>query len=282
MTVLSESGLDHEPGLKHQKVVLPDLPYPDGYFGAVVAFAVVEGREEPEAVIREARRVLDGDGTLVLCTPDKQAQANDRNLGDPRHRRSLYVPELRELLEKHFREVRLYRIGAVTGGLVSELEEAGSGAAVETTGVPAGDFVLAICGSEAAGESPRLVLDGDGLAFEELAKAREEAELLEAEVRQMQETEVQAFRDALKLERERVAKLGSEMDDSRRRLGELRGRLGEAETRSKKLSEENSRLKAANGRLRKRLQRIEASRTWRVLGLYRRLMKVLRGPGRGV
>lgn len=284
VTVLHES--DSYPGptdkkVSHQRVMLPDLPYPDGYFGAVVAFGAVEGRRDPEAVIREARRVLGEEGTLVLCTPDKQSYANDHNLRDPRHRRTLYVPELRELLEKHFREVRLYRIGAVTGGLVSGLEEEDSSMPVETTGVPAGDFVLAVCGPEAAKESPRLILDRDGLAFEELEEAREEAELLRDEIRQMQQTEVQSFRDALKLERERVSRLGSDLEDSQRRLGELKDQLEDRAAQSKRLSHENATLKARNGRLRERLRRIEASRTWRALSLYRRLRATLRGSGQG-
>lgn len=275
VTVLGEFDPPREPaevGLTYQRVVLPDLPYPDGYFGAVVAFGVVEGRPEPEAVVREASRVLGEDGTLVLCTPDKQAHSNERNRRAPIHRRALYIPELRELLENHFREVRLYRIGAVTGGLVSDLEEASAGTA-ETAGAPAGDFVLAICGPEASAESPRLFLDKDGLAFEELEEARGETELLRTEIRQMQETEVRAFRDALALERSRASRLGRELEESQ-------GHLEDQRARSTRLSEENSRLKAVNGRLRGRLKQIEASRTWRVLGLYRRLMKALRGSVR--
>lgn len=280
LTILHES--DSYPGpadkeVRHQRVMLPDLPYPDGYFGAVVAFGVVEGRKDPGALIREVARVLGEEGTLLLCTPDKQAYSNDRNLRDPGHRRTLHVPELRQLLEEHFRGVRLYRAGAVAGGLVSELEEGVSSGPVETSGVPAGDFILAICGAEEAGEGPRLTLDEEGLAFEELEEARQEAELLRAEIRQMQQTEVQSFRDALKLERERVSRLGSDLENSQRRLGELQGRLEDREASSKRLSDENAGLKARDGRLREHLRQIEESRTWRMLGLYRRLREALRG-----
>lgn len=272
---------DAEAKVNRQRVMLPHLPYPDGYFGAVVMLGALEEGGEPEALIRETRRVLAEAGTLVLGTPDKQAYANDRNLRDPEHRRTLYVPELRELLERNFREVRLYRTGAVAGGLVTDLEEVATNVTVDATDSQMGDYVLAVCGPAAEAETPCLALDEEATAFEELSEARREAELLRAEIRQMQYTEVQSFRDALKLERERVSKLGSNLGSQERLVGELEARLEDRERAAKSLLDENEALKARNGALRKRLQRIEESRTWRALGLYRRLRAFLRNSSQG-
>lgn len=293
VTVLHESDEsagteDAEAKVNRQRVMLPHLPYPDGYFGAVVMLGALEEGREPEALIRETRRVLAEAGTLVLGTPDKQAYANDRNLRDPEHRRTLYVPELRELLERNFREVRLYRTGAVAGGLVTDLEEVATNVTVDATDSQIGDYVLAVCGPKAEVETPFLVLDEEATAFEELSEARREAKLLRAEIRQMQYTEVQSFRDALKLERERVSKLGSNLGSQERLVGELEARLEDRERAAKSLLDENEALKARtgalkarNGALRKRLQRIEESRTWRALGLYRRLRAFLRNSSQG-
>lgn len=196
MTILHASdgltGADNDK-LVHQRVMLPSLPYPNGYFEAILAFGVLEGREGPEATIREIRRVLGGGGPLVLCTPDKQAYANKRNLRDPEHRRTLYEPELRELLDAHFENVRLYRAGAVAGGLVYGRGNVETSLAVDAVDARAGDHLLAICGPVAEIENPILVLGQDGLVFEELSEARRETDLLKAEIRQMQQTEVQSF-----------------------------------------------------------------------------------------
>jgi SAM-dependent methyltransferase len=252
VTRLSDSPAPREcnaPNLEHHRVKLPHLPYPDGYFDAVVAPEVLEAVESPEALVREAKRVLAPDGTFVLSAADRQAHANALGLRGERHRRELYVPEIRALLEEHFEAVNLYGLGAISGGLVTAPGADLSRAAAET--LEPGDepdsasptrFVLAVCGGSGLPrqETPLLLLDPNGGIFDESRKAREHVELLEAEIVQMQSTEVQAFRDALRLERGRVSRL---------------------EAREKKLAA--------------RLREIEGSRAWRLLGLYRRVRSLL-------
>jgi SAM-dependent methyltransferase len=280
VTLLSEFGVSGETaassGMRRQKVVLPDLPYPDDYFGAVVAFGVLEKQRDPEALIREMRRVLEPEGSLVLCTPDKQAHANELNLRDPASRRELYVPELEELLQRHFPQARLYRIAAVAGGLIfrpgGDLSTAPEGSAE----APASRFVAAVCAPETPEQKPRLVLDPEDSVFREADLAREEAALLRREIEEMQSTEVQAFRDALGLERGRVAQIRSSLEERSKALEDREERL-------KEVWAGKETLEARNKRLQGRLQQIESSRAWRLLGLYRRLRGALkpRGAGKG-
>src|ERR687894_1120788 len=90
---------------------LPKSPLPDGSFDVVVAFGAIEGLERPEELVEEAKRLLKEGGVLLVSVTDKRVALADGRGG-------MYVPEFRRLLEHHFGHVRLYRQGAMAGGLV--------------------------------------------------------------------------------------------------------------------------------------------------------------------
>jgi SAM-dependent methyltransferase len=201
--------------VSYQSVDLTELPHSDDSFDVAVALGVVETLERPEDLVLELKRMLRKDGILVISASDKQTNANERNRRDPNSQREMYVSEFRELLERHFGHVRLYRQGAVAGGFVFPDSEEVAGPLVESAPFSLGDpvpiteppktrSVIAVCG-EAEGtvqdERPYLLLDRDRLVFDECEDHAEDVELLRGEIRWMQETEVQAFIDALKLHR---------------------------------------------------------------------------------
>ena len=203
------------PNVSYQRVNLSELPYSESYFDAVVAFGVVENLEHPEDLVREVKRVLKKDGVLVVSARDKQASTNDHDRGGVGGQRGMYVLEFRELLERHFEHVRVYRQGAVSGGFVFPASEEATGVPVESarfsltepdlgTVPPTTRSAIAVCGdTEALGgqeEQPYLLLDRDRRVFDEREEYAEDVELMRAEIRQMQETEVQAFVDALKVQ----------------------------------------------------------------------------------
>lgn len=243
--------------VKHQKVEFPDLPYPDDYFDVVVALELVENFDGPDEMVSEIKRVLRSGGVAILSTPDKQTHSNERNRREQSGKRELYAPEFEELLGRHFARVKTYRQGALAGAVISEGGAEGlSGALVETAGffsddvapenvLPPTRFVLAVCGDSEvpapANGPPYAVLDRDLRVFEESEEFREDVDLLKAEIARMQRTEVQAFRDALALERREAAQLRNQ-----------------------------------NKHLQERLLGIERSLPWRLLGLLRRLA---RAPG---
>ena len=214
---------------------------PEGRFDVVVGFGVVEDLEHPEELVREARRVLKEGGVLLVSVVDKKQPevANryyrDRREGTDGGRRRaagggmMYVPEFRGLLERHFGHVRLYRQGAVAGGIVFPLSKeltGGAMMAVESVRlsshsgprlgmeVPTTRSVLAVCSDDAAAlrgeegeEQAYLLLDRDRRAFYECEERAEDVELLRAEIRRMQETEVQAFVEAIKVRQSLVREL---------------------------------------------------------------------------
>jgi SAM-dependent methyltransferase len=199
--------------VSYRSVDLSELPYAEGHFDVVAAFGVVENLEHPENFVTEIKRVLTADGVLIISALDKQANTNYR--GGVSGGRGMYVLEFRELLERHFGRVHLYRQGAVAGGIVFPASEGVTAAPVEsirfslrspsvTAEPPTTRSVVAVCSdAEAIGqeERPYLLLDSDRRVFYECEERAEDVELLRGEIQRMQETEVQAFRDALKLHR---------------------------------------------------------------------------------
>jgi SAM-dependent methyltransferase len=213
------SGLYPAPNVSYRRVDLPGLPLADGSFDLVVAFGVVEHLESPGDLAREARRVLKEDGVLLISAVDRQTNTNDRDRGSIDGRREMYVPELRELLQRHFGFVRIFRQGAVAGGIVFPVTEEVSGARVESTRFSLSDHnlnveplttrsVIAVCSDTlAAEEQPYLLLDSERRVFDECEERAGDVELLRDEIRQMQETEVQAFVDAIKVRKSLIQEL---------------------------------------------------------------------------
>jgi SAM-dependent methyltransferase len=215
------STVHPSPNLSYQRADLPQLPLPEDHFDVVVAFGVVENLEHPEDLIGEIKRVLKEDGVLVVSAMDRRAKAPNRDRGEANGRRGMYVPEFRELLGRHFGRVQLYRQGAVAGGFVFPASEGATGVPVESARFSLADphfsveppvthSVIAVCSdAESLGqeEQPYLLLDRDRRIFEECEERAEDVELLRAEVRRMQETEVQAFVEAIKLRQSLVQEL---------------------------------------------------------------------------
>jgi SAM-dependent methyltransferase len=186
-------------------------------YDAVVAFGVVENLERPEDLVKEAKRVLKEDGVLLISATDRQTDINERNRRDADGQQEMYVPEFREMLERHFGYVRLYRQGAVAGGLVfpatgeepigAPVEVARFSVAAPRFGVrsPVTRSVIAVC-SDSEGamlggeEGSYLLLDRDRWVFVESEERAEDVELLRAEILRMQDSEVRAFVDVLRRE----------------------------------------------------------------------------------
>jgi ubiquinone/menaquinone biosynthesis C-methylase UbiE len=61
--------------LRTERLTLQDrLPYADASFDLVTMLAVLEHLEQPEAILREIRRILRPGGQLVLTVPSKAAR----------------------------------------------------------------------------------------------------------------------------------------------------------------------------------------------------------------
>ena len=257
LTNSAEPATHPAPNASYRPADLPELSCADGSFDLVVAFGVVENLERPEDLLREAKRVLKRGGVLLVSVPDRRTPRTAGGRGGD-HPGGMHALEFHELLEGHFGHVRLYRQGAVVGGLLLPVpERAGGlvGALVESFGLSLTDprpgalapetrSLLAVCAEEAGTLGPEegrpyVLLDRRRRVFDECEDLAEDVELLQDEIRRMQETEVQAFRNALKLCRSEITYLRAQLEH---------------------------------------LRRIESSTVWRLLGSYRRLRYKIGAP----
>jgi O-antigen biosynthesis protein len=285
-TARSVEGLTNSPGeldpastshsaqnVGYRETGLPEVPYPADHLDVAVVLEVIEKLERPEDLVGEIKRVLKQDGLLVISTPDKQTHSTERGHRGLDHGREMYVPEFRELLERHFEYVHVYRQGTVAGSLVFRASEKVDGVSVESVRstsinpyfgaeLPTTRFVIAVCSDvEIPGLGPYLLLDRDRRVLDEHEDRCEDVELLRDEIRQMQETEVQAFQEAYHFRNSEIAYLRAQLDRSE-------AQVKNSEAQSQRL---RARLRAQNERLKKQLQEMENSATWRLFEPYRQL-----------
>lgn len=172
------------PNLRYGTADVTSLPYRDGTFEAIVSFEVIEHIPEPERQVVEAKRVLADDGLFIVSTPDKHTYANERVASNPHHLKEMYVPEFREMLERHFEHVQLYYQGAISGSIITpdrdRLPEAGR-AEMESAQFSFADprfgqespkclYVIAVCTNGEPPEPlehPLMILDRDRQIYEE-------------------------------------------------------------------------------------------------------------------
>jgi 2-polyprenyl-3-methyl-5-hydroxy-6-metoxy-1,4-benzoquinol methylase len=85
------------------------LELESGSFDVVVSSENLEHVPNPEASVREVRRVLRPDGLFVLATPNKEMSSPGKERpSNPFHVKEFSFPELRELLAEFFETVLIF------------------------------------------------------------------------------------------------------------------------------------------------------------------------------
>ena len=252
------------PNLRYETGDVTALPYEDGSFEAAISFEVIEHLEHPEALVAEAKRLLKDDGVFVVSTPDRQTYSNNRSLVNRHHLSEMYPLEFRELLERSFEHVQIYRQGSLAGSIVApdpdelpgdgrvnlesaqfSLSEPGFG-----DGFPATFYMVAVCSSEASPKTldrPLLILDRDRQIYEE-------ADDRQAMLRHVRMYHDYRHQNANKLLRQTNERLGKARREADERLARVR-------------RESNRRLQEAHRQLRQVRQEkkeMQSSRGWRV------------------
>ena len=112
-------------GLSFRQASATTLPFAEGTFDVVVAFEVIEHLEQSvqPRLLAECARVLKPNGVLLLSTPDR-TRTQDFGEPNPHHLHELTASELSEALTAQFPHVRLWRQELAAGSLLWERDVA--------------------------------------------------------------------------------------------------------------------------------------------------------------
>jgi SAM-dependent methyltransferase len=106
-------GVDISPdaleGQDRETVVadMRSLPFPDDTFASVLSVQSLEHVPDPERVVAEVARVVQGDGTAMFVTPNRLTLGRPDEIIDPYHYREFDAQELGELCGERFGEVKV-------------------------------------------------------------------------------------------------------------------------------------------------------------------------------
>lgn len=151
------------PNLTFEQADVTALPFADGSFDLVTAFEVIEHLEDPSGFLREARRVLAGDGQLIVSTPNRLYYAESRAEAGPNpfHVREFAFDEFVAALREVFPDVRVFLENHAEGVVFQPAGgESGQSAEVRVDGaaVPGeAHFFVAVCAQRPQMGAPTFV-----------------------------------------------------------------------------------------------------------------------------
>lgn len=93
--------LFRDEGLVYTSGTVERLPFEDNAYDLVVSLETIEHLDDAEAFLREIKRVLKPDGTVILSCPNDNYYFERDHLENPFHKRHYTFFEFRELAEKH-------------------------------------------------------------------------------------------------------------------------------------------------------------------------------------
>ncbi|WP_379147308.1 class I SAM-dependent methyltransferase [Paenibacillus sp. sgz500992] len=129
------------------------LEFEDDSFDMIVSFETIEHVDEliQDKFLKEASRVLNNSGILIISTPDKYLYTDVPNHRNPYHVKEFYFSEYKDFLEKQFKYVNFYNQNYGEYGLIVDRNENVEEKVKLINTINSqkeGRFIIAICSNE--------------------------------------------------------------------------------------------------------------------------------------
>lgn len=98
------------------------IPLEDGSVDVVVSFETIEHHDKHDLMMKEISRVLKKDGVLLISSPEKSIYS-ERDPNNPYHIKEITLVEFRDLLNKNFKNVKLFNQRFVIGSLIHLIDQ---------------------------------------------------------------------------------------------------------------------------------------------------------------
>ena len=127
---ISEQSVDHarksyyEPNLRFIVASCEAVPLADASIDVVVSFETIEHVNDYRQMLREIRRILKPDGTLIISSPNKLVYSDLAQYENAFHVSELYYSEFRDALAVHFDRVDMFGQRITAASVISPLGSA--------------------------------------------------------------------------------------------------------------------------------------------------------------
>lgn len=163
MVAAARRRYGERPNLEYRAARCEATGLADASVDVVVSFETLEHLPEPEALIREAARVLRPDGLFLVSTPNKDVYSDARDYRNPHHVHELERDEFERVLAARFEKVAIFaqRVDSYSaiwpasgsGSDVTLLNAPKADPATVTPGLADPMYWIALCGPRAAVEA---------------------------------------------------------------------------------------------------------------------------------
>lgn len=137
---------------------LESLPFNDAEFDCIVILEVIEHVDEniQKKFLKEAKRILKSNGTLVISTPNKAIYTDKSGYRNPYHISEFYLDDFKTYLKQEFKNVKLYNqsLYAVSSITDESLQERRARIIQNSNIDVDGKYMIAICSNESGAISP--------------------------------------------------------------------------------------------------------------------------------
>lgn len=94
------------------------IPLEDASVDVIVSFETIEHHDKHDEMMMEFKRVLKPGGMLVISSPDKLNYSDKTGFKNPYHVKELYCEEFKILVDKYFKQSRMYYQTVMYGSFI--------------------------------------------------------------------------------------------------------------------------------------------------------------------